>query len=965
MNRGPSHEVFSDLEGLKAPSPEDGRHAARGEKRGVLRPVSRALAALACVLFLACPALVRAEPGAVVTGSLDQVEKYGPFEATIDVSTVASNLQFPYDPDPPAGVAPGVGVTVDALFLPPGESAWENARVQPCFWYQPMTESRGDFYPDGSPHFRARFAPDLEGEWRYKIRVTDAEGTGESAEGSFICTGANSRGFVRTSPSDPRFFEFDDGTTFTHPSIEKGGWGDIATQDTLLPTLTTNGVRYVRWYLTPRGGIQVFGGTTNGKWDGRTVVGENGQGQPGFALAPVTWTRGEFFGLPVGTQVRLSCRAKLTGRRPLAIRIQEGDAVRDSVLVSPPTDGWQTVGLDTYTVRSEDPIRCFFVAPDNSGDEDILIDDIRVEISTDGGNTWLNAATRGRADTYTYMDDREAYRIDRFFKLCDAQGMYNKMTVLDKDDFVLSRMGPDHTFQDERDDNNTYAPWNDGDNPSRWYQQAWWRYFIARWSAYQSVHTLEYANENDPFSGVANEAAYAMAEYFHANSPRYLLMGNSTWHSFVRSFWADDRMDYADIHGYTGPGTPESGSEGTRYFWGLTGEDPDGNSLYHPWSVDNPNGAGRVFAAALAPDAPDRTRDIRVITYIGGEPGRRYRVRAQVRTHNLTTNPANSFERPALRLAAYQGYTAENDAQSAVQNTNLPLGTYEWREIVSEPWAMPLGKDILSVQLDMWGPGGTLWMDDVAVEEEVAQDQWRRIYLHTWDENRVDFDSALDVRAFWTRLSAFRLPKPIVRSESGLRGWNIHGSPFIWNGQSYLYRDEEQDLVRDADGIYYQKKLWAQLGCPGFYSGQLWTDNLAQKNLWFLYGAYANFLEGERISNGNYDAVGSDLDGDQALTAGGGLRCWGIRDRAASKALLWIDNPDHTWRDVVDEAPIPAKSGQVAVPDFAPGSYTLEWWDTRAGSVTRRQPVSVGGNGILRIDVNNLATDVAVKVIRN
>ena len=82
------------------------------------------------------------------------------------------------------------------------------------------------------------------------------------------------------------------------------------------------------------------------------------------------------------------------------------------------------------------------------------------------------------------------------------------------------------------------------------------------------------------------------------------------------------------------------------------------------------------------------------------------------------------------------------------------------------------------------------------------------------------------------------------------------------------------------------------------------------------------------------------------------------------KALLWIDNPDHTWKNVVDGVPIAAKSGQVALPDFANGSYTIEWWDTRSGEVTWRQQVSVTDE-TLRLDVNNLQTDVAVKVIPN
>jgi hypothetical protein len=586
-----------------------------------------------------------------------------------------------------------------------------------------------------------------------------------------------------------------------------------------------------------------------------------------------------------------------------------------------------------------------------------------IEISTDGGDTWRNAASRVRADTHTYMDDRQAYSADRFLSLCEAQGVYSKMTITDKDDFVLTRLrGEDHYYNDEPDENNTYAAQNDGDNPNRWYQQAWWRYFIARWSAFQSVFGLEFANETDPFNGNAQDAAYAMADYFHANSPRSPLMSNSTWHSFVRSYWADSRMDHANIHAYVGPLTPTTGTEGARYFWGLTGEEPEDNTGYHPWTGGNPNGPGRVFTVEIPDDAPNAAREVRTLAYVGGLPGRRYRVSAQVRGSAVIARPDIPSWRAGIWLAAYQGYTAENDPEGAGLNVQVPLGTYEWQQVTTEPFVMPLNKDILAVQVDMLGPGGTLWVDDVAVEEEIAAGEWRRIYLHTWDESRVDLDSALDVRAYWTKLNAFHLQKPIVRGETGLRGWMLYGNPVTFDGQDYYYGEENQELVRDVEGVYYQKKIWAQLGCPGFYSGQLWTDNLIQKDLWYLYGAYTNFITGEPISNGNYSAVGSDRDADEALEADGGLRCWGLRDRTAGRALLWIDNPDHTWKNVVDEAPIPAKSGQVAVPDFENGSYTIEWWDTRSGQVTERQQVSVT-DGTLRLDVENLQTDVAVKVI--
>ena len=43
------------------------------------------------------------------------VPRFARFEITFQVDTIAQNLQLPYDANPPPGVAPGVGVTVNAL----------------------------------------------------------------------------------------------------------------------------------------------------------------------------------------------------------------------------------------------------------------------------------------------------------------------------------------------------------------------------------------------------------------------------------------------------------------------------------------------------------------------------------------------------------------------------------------------------------------------------------------------------------------------------------------------------------------------------------------------------------------------------------------------------------------------------------------------------------------------------------
>jgi dienelactone hydrolase len=64
---------------------------------------------------------------------------------------------------------------------------------------------------DGADTWRLRFAPDEEGEWRYRLR---GEGVGVFQTGRLRCTAAHGHGFVRVHPQNPYAFAHADGTPF-------------------------------------------------------------------------------------------------------------------------------------------------------------------------------------------------------------------------------------------------------------------------------------------------------------------------------------------------------------------------------------------------------------------------------------------------------------------------------------------------------------------------------------------------------------------------------------------------------------------------------------------------------------------------------------------------------------------------------------------------------------------------------
>jgi len=136
-----------------------------------------------------------------------RVPKYDKFEVTFDCTLPgAVPYSNPFDPDE---------IAVQAHFIRPitGEEI-----VVPAFWYQGYTRSQVSgnevLTPAGQPIWKVRFAPRISGTWQYWISATDNTGTRTSATDSFVVTSSYNRGFLRVSPSTPRYFEFDNGDSF-------------------------------------------------------------------------------------------------------------------------------------------------------------------------------------------------------------------------------------------------------------------------------------------------------------------------------------------------------------------------------------------------------------------------------------------------------------------------------------------------------------------------------------------------------------------------------------------------------------------------------------------------------------------------------------------------------------------------------------------------------------------------------
>jgi hypothetical protein len=499
------------------------------------------------------------------------VPRYGKFEIAFAITTTATNLYFPHDPAAPYNER---GVTVDLLITNPAGSE----KTVPCFYYQPVD---ANLTPVGQPDWRCRYSPETIGVWRYRVRLIDAIGPAESAGQSFTVTSSNSRGFVRVSPTDSHYFEFDDGTPFLAPLINVE-WGNPLSNLNLIraniPKWGANGVRFVRWLPTGEGANAVtpYGDDERISWqfgDGWTRP-ENPDAGKLFSYEPYFYSH-QYVSAAPGASYRLTFRARVEGQRVLRVSLGavSGAAVSIDICGSGSTyhqaqGGTCTVqraGWYTYTLRYTNTSAALLeVAPSGlyvSADAPAPYDSVQagqvavgnMQLQRAAGGGWgPNLLARSDPDTFLYVDQVEAAKLDEVLRLSELAGVYHKLALFHKNDLLSSKILPDGTTAAADDFDRFYAG---PGSANRRHELAYARYFAARWSYSTALHSVELANEN-MLSDISYETAFSVLAAFRQAASRPVLISNSFWGYFVVPFWTDPRaslMDYADKHWYARP----------------------------------------------------------------------------------------------------------------------------------------------------------------------------------------------------------------------------------------------------------------------------------------------------------------------------------------------------------------------------------------------------------------------------
>jgi hypothetical protein len=251
------------------------------------------------MLWLAPQAVLAAT---TVTGTpstnLTSVPRYTKFELTFSISrSYPDGSPLPYyyydSADTPANntipnrTSPygADGITINTVFTSPTGKTL----TVPSFYYQDYIRTRNGSYEvlnkaNNPPVWKTRFAPAEIGTYNYYITIQDKDGTTRyPAAGnlSFTSVTSDKKGFVRPSTRDPRFFDFDNGTSFI-PIAGQAQWWDCCSlksyfYDDRFAQFKQGGVNLVRiWDQNDGYALSLEGTWDNKPTDAQAIAGPKG-----------------------------------------------------------------------------------------------------------------------------------------------------------------------------------------------------------------------------------------------------------------------------------------------------------------------------------------------------------------------------------------------------------------------------------------------------------------------------------------------------------------------------------------------------------------------------------------------------------------------------------------------------------------------------------------------------------------
>jgi hypothetical protein len=531
------------------------------------------------------------------------VPRFATFELTARIDTAASVPLWPYDAAPPHGVPTGLGVSVVGEFVDPDGREF----AQPGFYYegfeQDVRQGRDWRYPTGEVSWKVRFSPNRVGTWKYRLAMEDRRGREATAWQTLTVTPSTSRGFLRVSRADRRYFELEDGTFFTGLGFQvpEHFTNPVSIGAPFYRTLGQNGITLGRLWVS-----SLFGSAWTPWVGGRNrysgylpVAGTVPFAAPGepatfamrldyepsgdtgwFDACRLQWADDATAVKPATAYTVSATYAAREISGPRSSRAPGfGFVVKAGGMFPACFEPGTSRVVTGYGGASDRPVtvtgtwrsgqRAFMpklhVALENVTSGAAYVRSISVRESRPDGSPGPEILERASLQVDRYVPQSRALALDTIVDLASKNGVYLKLVVMDKGDEMYQKLADDGGWV--RGEDNRDGVYGTGRvvNRTRWLQQAWWRYLQARWGHSPAIHSWELVNEGDPASVRHYEAADEFGKYMHFgvfgkapaagfDHPNDHLVTTSFWHSFpAEAFWGNPKyphVDYADIHAY-------------------------------------------------------------------------------------------------------------------------------------------------------------------------------------------------------------------------------------------------------------------------------------------------------------------------------------------------------------------------------------------------------------------------------
>lgn len=182
------------------------------------------------------------------------------------------------------------------------------------------------------------------------------------------------------------------------------------------------------------------------------------------------------------------------------------------------------------------------------------------------------------------------------------------------------------------------------------------------------------------------------------------------------------------------------------------------------------------------------------------------------------------------------------------------------------------------------------------------------------------------------------------------------------------WRGPDIKFDEKGTGTNIHNGLWssALAGNAGSAMVWWWDNYVAPKNLYGTFTGLARFSQAIDWSHRAFEPL--DLP-NPVTPQSATLHTQALQDQKSAETLVWLQDPESNWAsDREGKAPAQWESVKLSIPMPHPGTYHLEWWDTRTGKVISKASLkteAIAGEKSVRLQPTAPAfqRDIALRVV--